>query len=437
MKKITEFDIENIAIDLLKEQGYQYFLSVDPLDNPHVLRISPEEFLLSDVLKKSMCRINPDMPTEAIEDDFNQVKSISFASLVDENEGFHKRLIEVVKVSDRKGSETRGDFVRLIDFKNPENNEFYVINQFTFNEWFNKSYYIKKKEEFIMKFKEVNIFGFRSIEEMKISFKESGHKVLVGKNESGKSNILKALNLLSKNAKLEATDKKEQYEETPHVRFSFDLEEEEINKIKESFLKKFQDTKSEITTKGHTIGSFFEEFVKSIIFEIHIDSRKFGLEATLKDLKIKDNWFAFNEDPSLDEHPNETGIQSIERYKENVKNIKYINRDFGKDKELKTHLEPLTLNTIRGHLLSTIKNVLFLEKGIYDASIPGYTILDWKYNSKEHDLPPTVNKNNFSDNPDICIPLKNMFLLAGIQKEEIGKQIQDANNLYNSIKNLL
>ena len=131
MKKITENDIENLAIELLKEQGYQYFLSIDPaLDNPHVLRISPEEFLLSDVLKKAMCRLNPDVPAEAIEDAFNQVKSIS-SSLIDENEIFHKCLIEGVKVSVRKGSETRGDFVRLIDFENPENNEFYVINQFT------------------------------------------------------------------------------------------------------------------------------------------------------------------------------------------------------------------------------------------------------------------------------------------------------------------
>ena len=132
MKKLTENDIELFAIELLKEQGYQYFLNIDSLlDNPYTFRSSSEEFLLSDILKKAMCRLNPDLPAPAIESAFNQVKDISSSSLIEANESFHKLLIEGVKVSVQKDNETRGDFVRLIDFKNPENNEFYVINQFT------------------------------------------------------------------------------------------------------------------------------------------------------------------------------------------------------------------------------------------------------------------------------------------------------------------
>ena len=45
-----------------------------------------------------------------------------------------------------------------------------------------------------MRLKKVKINGFRSIEDMEIFFDGSGHKILVGKNESGKSNILDALN---------------------------------------------------------------------------------------------------------------------------------------------------------------------------------------------------------------------------------------------------
>ena len=132
MKKLTENEIELFALELLKEQGYQYFLSIDTaLDNPYTFRASPEEFLLSDILKKAMCRLNPDLPGQAIEDAFNQIKSIPSSSLIEGNECFHKFLIEGVKVSVQKDSEIRGDFVRLIDFENPENNDFYVINQFT------------------------------------------------------------------------------------------------------------------------------------------------------------------------------------------------------------------------------------------------------------------------------------------------------------------
>ena len=65
-----------------------------------------------------------------------------------------------------------------------------------------------------MKLRKVQICGFRSIAEMEILFEGNGHKVLVGKNESGKSNILKALNLLSGEAGFETKDKKAAYTET-------------------------------------------------------------------------------------------------------------------------------------------------------------------------------------------------------------------------------
>jgi len=84
-----------------------------------------------------------------------------------------------------------------------------------------------------MKLKRVDISNFRSIGEMKLSFKGHGHKVLVGKNESGKSNILRALNLLSG----ESFEKKHQkiVSPEPHVViFVFDLERDEILECKSS-----------------------------------------------------------------------------------------------------------------------------------------------------------------------------------------------------------
>ena len=60
-----------------------------------------------------------------------------------------------------------------------------------------------------MRLKKVEIHGFRSIEKMDIPFDGNGHKILVGKNESGKSNILNALNLLSGNIAFDQKDEKE------------------------------------------------------------------------------------------------------------------------------------------------------------------------------------------------------------------------------------
>ena len=132
MKKITEDDIEKLAIDLLKEQGFQHLFGPDaPPDGAKPLRASYEEVLLSDKLQKAIARFNPDIPFVVREEAFNQVKRIHLEQLIVGNENFHRMLIEGVKVSVRKGSESRGDLVRLIDFKKPENNNFCAINQFT------------------------------------------------------------------------------------------------------------------------------------------------------------------------------------------------------------------------------------------------------------------------------------------------------------------
>jgi len=48
-----------------------------------------------------------------------------------QNEAFHRILTEGINVVYRKDGEEIGDIVRLIDFENPENNEFLTINQFT------------------------------------------------------------------------------------------------------------------------------------------------------------------------------------------------------------------------------------------------------------------------------------------------------------------
>ena len=84
-----------------------------------------------------------------------------------------------------------------------------------------------------MRFKKVEMHGFRSIEKMEITFEGNGHKILVGKNESGKSNILNALNLLSGKIGFDKKDRKELYGETAYVRFCFDLANNEIDACRE------------------------------------------------------------------------------------------------------------------------------------------------------------------------------------------------------------
>ena len=132
MRKITENDIENMAIDLLKAQGFQYFCGYDIApDEPQALRTSYEEVLLENILQSAISRLNPNISPSVKEDSLNQIKRIHSEQLISGNENFHHKLIEGINVVIQTDSGRRGDYVRLIDFNNPENNEYHAINQFT------------------------------------------------------------------------------------------------------------------------------------------------------------------------------------------------------------------------------------------------------------------------------------------------------------------
>ncbi|MEA0971129.1 Restriction endonuclease subunit R [Candidatus Megaera venefica] len=129
---ITEPEIEKLAINLLEKQGYQHIYAPDiapDSDNP--LRKGFDDVLLEQKLKSAIDRINPDTSPEAREDAIRQVKRIHSPELIVGNEEFYIMLTEGVNITTRKNGEDRGDYIKLVDFNNPENNEFNVVNQFT------------------------------------------------------------------------------------------------------------------------------------------------------------------------------------------------------------------------------------------------------------------------------------------------------------------
>ena len=130
--KITESEIEQFAIRLLEKQGYQYIYAPDiapDSDTPE--RSLFEDVLLLNRLEKAVGKINPGIPAEVRGDAIKQIQRLNSPELIANNEAFHRMLTEGIKVSCRKDGADRGDLVWLIDFKNPENNEFLVTNQFT------------------------------------------------------------------------------------------------------------------------------------------------------------------------------------------------------------------------------------------------------------------------------------------------------------------
>jgi len=130
--KITESEIEKFSIELLEHQGYQYIYAPDiapDSDTPERDRF--EDVLLLERLRKAIGRINPGIPVDAREDAIRQVQRLNSPELISNNEAFHRMLTEGINVSYRKDGADRGDLVWMVDFNDPENNDFLVANQFT------------------------------------------------------------------------------------------------------------------------------------------------------------------------------------------------------------------------------------------------------------------------------------------------------------------
>lgn len=132
MKRITENSIEEFAIELLEKLGYELVYGPDIApDGETPERESYEQVLLIDRLRKALKRINRNMPADVLEDAIKEIRRIHSPELLTNNETFHRFLTEGIPVSKRVEGDDRGDLVWLIDFKNPYNNDFLVVNQFT------------------------------------------------------------------------------------------------------------------------------------------------------------------------------------------------------------------------------------------------------------------------------------------------------------------
>ena len=135
--KLTESEIETLAIERLQALGFDYIYGPDIApDSVKLGYANPERESFADVLllgrlRNAVARINPTLPPATLDEAIKAIQRISSPELLANNEAFHRLLTEGVNVSYQKDSNTRGDLVWLIDFANPENNEFVVANQFT------------------------------------------------------------------------------------------------------------------------------------------------------------------------------------------------------------------------------------------------------------------------------------------------------------------
>lgn len=128
---INENTLEQVIITELRKNGYEYFYGPDINRDYH-------EVILRDSFEAAMFKINQGIKTDMVEEAYKSIKNLGLLKLEDMNAAFHKYLIEGVPVNYRVSGELRTYTVKLIDFAEPERNEFYVVNQYTVIEYKNK-----------------------------------------------------------------------------------------------------------------------------------------------------------------------------------------------------------------------------------------------------------------------------------------------------------
>ena len=132
MTKLTESDIEQMTIELLEDRGWKslYGPEIAP-DGTTPMRTSLGEVVLREKLEAAVRRLNPSLPAAVLDEAVKTVLRIGSTDLLADNEQFHELLTQGVTVSVYEQGEERGKKVWLVDFDDPWNNDFAVVNQFT------------------------------------------------------------------------------------------------------------------------------------------------------------------------------------------------------------------------------------------------------------------------------------------------------------------
>jgi type I restriction enzyme, R subunit len=130
---MTEDQLEQEVLQWLVEVGYTPVNGYDIApDGPAAERADYVQPLLLERLKAAIARLNPHIPLVARDDAIAQLKELGIPALMSANRRFHNLLINGVPVQYQHDGDTRGDFVKLIDWENrPGTNEFLAVNQYT------------------------------------------------------------------------------------------------------------------------------------------------------------------------------------------------------------------------------------------------------------------------------------------------------------------
>src|SRR5437867_4219797 len=132
----TESVVEQAALAWLESLGYtiKHGPDIAP-ETPASERSDYGQVVLAQRLRDALANLNPQLPTEALDDAFRKLIRPEGPTLEARNRAVHRLLVDAVAVEYRMpDGSIRGAQAQVFDFDDADNNDWLAVNQFTVSE---------------------------------------------------------------------------------------------------------------------------------------------------------------------------------------------------------------------------------------------------------------------------------------------------------------
>lgn len=261
-----------------------------------------------------------------------------------------------------------------------------------------------------MKLNRAEITNYRSIKNETIYF-DTNCKVLVGINESGKSNILRALSMLSPRYKTEPSDERQSLpdeKDTPtesRIRFIFSLDKDDYESILESLFTSIKVAENAKVlndgTKDYTLKQLLKLQTEGLY---NVDIRQSTKNASYWKFTKSFSYVGEWKKPSA-ACPDDATYVDTDGAQVNIKSLSLIKVSSEHAEIPESYLVDATVDDILRAVGMGVCNRV-------KSAMPN--VIFWEYSEKDL-LPTQISLAKFTEDPSNFIPLRNMFHLAGVQ----------------------
>jgi len=132
---IAESEVEDATLAWLNGLGYSILNGPEiAYGESYAERLDPayHDVILDGRFRQALARLNPTLSPDALDDAYRKFTRVSGPTLMDRNRIIHRMFVEGIPVSDRRADGTiAGLAAKVLDYEDPDNNDWVAVNQFT------------------------------------------------------------------------------------------------------------------------------------------------------------------------------------------------------------------------------------------------------------------------------------------------------------------